>query len=78
MGFGGRPDGPGGNDGKFGGKGIYAKLSAYCTNNNGLRSTYNRKLEACLRAVAEVVTLEPDVREDISVQVHRIINRGRM
>lgn len=78
MGFGGRPDGPGGNDGKFGGKGIYAKLSAYRTNNKGLRSTYNRKLEACLRAVAEVVTLEPDVRKDISVQVYRIVNRGRM
>jgi hypothetical protein len=78
MEFGGRPDGPGGNDGKFGGKGIYAKLSAYSTNNKGLRSTYNRKLETCLRAVAEVVTLEPDVRKDIAAQVHRIVNHGRM
>ena len=73
MDFGGRPDGPGGNDDEFDAKGIYARLSSYSTNNKGLRSAYNKKLEMCLRTVAEFVRLDPDVRGDILDEIPFVV-----
>jgi hypothetical protein len=73
MDFGGRPDGPGGNDDEFDPKGIYARLSSYSANNKGLRSAYNKKLETCLRSVGELVTLNLDVRRDILDEIPFVI-----
>ncbi|UCE27973.1 MAG: hypothetical protein JSW52_04250 [Candidatus Coatesbacteria bacterium] len=72
MDFGGRPGGPGGND-EFDPKSIYARLTSYSTNNKGLRSAYNKKLEMCLRSVAEFVRLDPDIRREISDEISFVV-----
>ncbi len=73
MDFGGRPDDPGGKDDNFDPRGTYAKLSAYNTNNKGLRTAYNRKLEKLLAATAESVTLGAEARERILADVHTLL-----